>query len=169
MKFDPEKPYNQLPLLPPKKDIETKVILKKALEANKALAELKGACNSIPNPEILITSITLQEAKSSSEIENIFTTNDKMYKAHTAQLTNFDSSTKEVLRYKEALWEGFNSLKEKDLLTTNLYIKIYQKIKETNAGIRVTTGTKIADGKGKAIFTPPEAEDLIRKLLHNLE
>jgi len=85
-KFNPQEPYNDLPVLPPKTDIESKAILKKALKANKALAELKGASNSIPNPEILITSITLQEAKSSSEIENIVTTNDKLYKAYSSKL-----------------------------------------------------------------------------------
>jgi Fic family protein len=169
MKFKPEQPYNDLPLLPPETDIETKKILKKSVSANRALAELKGAANSIPNPEILITSITLQEAKSSSAIENVVTTNDKLFKAFAAQSQKFDAETKEVLRYREALWEGFNELCNKEILTTNLFIKIFQKIKETNAGIRKTPGTKLTDGNGKIIYSPPEGEQLIRKLLHNLE
>lgn len=168
-KFNPKEPYNDLPLLPPKADIETKAVLKKALEANKALAELKGASNSIPNPEILITSITLQEAKSSSEIENIVTTNDKLYKAYSSQLTTFDSQTKEVLRYKDALWKGFNELKEKNLLTTNLFVKLYQIIKENDGGIRKTPGTKLTKENGDIVYTPPEGEELIRSLLKNLE
>lgn len=155
MKFDPEEPFNDLPLLLPKKDIETKAILRKALLANKTLSELKGASNSIPNPEILITSITLQEAKSSSEIENIVTTNDKLYKAYSSQLTNFDSNTKEVLRYKDALWKGFNMLKENNLLTTNLFIKLYQIIKENDGGIRKTPGTKLTKDSGDIVYTPP--------------
>lgn len=169
MKIDPNKPYNELPLLPPKVDLESKLILKKAISANKALAELKGATNSIPNPEILITSITLQEAKSSSEIENVVTTNDKLFKALSAKSQNIDPATKEVIRYREALWEGYNQLKKNELLTTNLFIKIFQKIKETDAEIRKTPGTKLADGSGKIIYTPPEGENFIRKLLYNLE
>ena len=168
-KFNPEQPYNELPLLPPKAEIESKKILKKTVSASRALAELKGATNSIPNPEILITSITLQEAKSSSAIENIVTTNDKLFKAFSAKAQIIDAPTKEVLRYREALWEGFNQLKKNELLTTNLFIKIFRKIKETDAEIRKTPGTKLADGSGKVIYTPPEGEQLIRKLLHNLE
>ena len=168
MNFIPEQSYNDLPLLPPKAEIETKNILKKTVSASRALAELKGAANSIPNPEILITSITLQEAKSSSAIENVVTTNDKLFKAFTAKM-QFDVATEEVLRYRDALWEGFNELHNKEILTTNLFIKIYQKIKETDAGIRKTPGTKLADGNGKIIYSPPEGEQLIRKLLHNLE
>ena len=162
MNFIPEQPYNDLPLLPPKAEIETKNILKKTVSASRALAELKGAANSIPNPEILITSITLQEAKSSSAIENVVTTNDKLFKAFTAKM-QFDVATEEVLRYRDALWEGFNELHNKEILTTNLFIKIYQKIKETDAGIRKTPGTKLADGNGKIIYSPPEGEQLIRK------
>lgn len=169
MKFNPNKPYNELPLLPPKAEVETIKILKKTVSASRALAELKGATNSIPNPEILITSIILQEAKSSSAIENVLTTNDKLFKALSAKTQNIDPQTKEVLRYREALWEGFNELKKNELLTTNLFIKIFQKIKETDAAIRKTPGTKLVDGNGKVIYTPPEGEQLIRKLLHNLE
>ncbi|MCX7611614.1 MAG: Fic family protein [Ignavibacterium sp.] len=169
MKIDPSKPYNELPLLPPKVDVETKKVLKKTISAARALAELKGAANSIPNPEILITSITLQEAKTSSAIENVVTTNDKLFKAFSAKAQNIDTATKEVLRYREALWEGFNQLKKNELLTTNLFIKIFQKIKETNAEIRKTPDIKLIDGRGNIIYTPPEGEQLIRELLYNLE
>ena len=135
MAFEADKPYNELPLLPPRAEIDTKKILRKTVSASRALAELKGATNSIPNPEILITSITLQEAKSSSAIENVVTTNDKLFKAFSAKSRNIDPQTKEVIRYREALWEGFNQLKKNELLTTNLFIKIFQKIKETDAEI----------------------------------
>ena len=111
MKYDPHKPYNQLPLLPPRKDLETKAILKKAIAAGRALAELKGIGSTIPNQTILVNTIALQEAKSSSEIENIVTTNDALFKAFSARSSHVDAATKEVLRYREALWEAFSTLK----------------------------------------------------------
>lgn len=169
MSFDPNKPYNKLPLLPPEKDIESKEILKKALNASDALAELKGLANSIPNPAILINSIILREAKSSSEIENIITTDDDLYKAFSSKTKNVNPATKEVLSYREALWFGFNELKKLPLLTTNLFESIYRKIINTSAGIRKTPGTKLVNNKGKTIYTPPEGERLIRDLLANLE
>lgn len=167
--FNKEIPYNNLPLLPPKIDLETKEILKAAISANKALAELKGVANTIPNQSILISTLPLQEARSSSEIENVITTNDKLYEAMASSANNFDPQTKEVLRYREALWEGYKELQTRKLLTTNLYIRIYQKIKETNAGIRVTPGTKISNSKGEIVYTPPEGEEVIRNKLRNLE
>ncbi len=167
--YNKEKPYNDLPLLPPKADIETKEILKAAIDANRSLAELKGIAKTIPNQSILISALPLQEARSSSEIENVVTKNDKLYEAIASSANNYDPQTKEVLRYREALWEGYNELKERGLLTTNLYTKIYQKIKETNAGIRVTPGTKISNSRGEVIYTPPEGEQIIRDKLKNLE
>ena len=167
--FNKEKPYNDLPLLPPKTELETKEILKSAIDANRALSELKGIANTIPNQSILISTLPMQEARSSSEIENIITTNDKLYEAIASSTNNYDPQTKEVLRYREALWEGFNQLKECELLTTNLFIRIYQIIKETNAGVRVTPGTKISNSKTEIIYTPPEGENIIREKLANLE
>lgn len=170
MSFDPNNPYNDLPLLPPEFDIESKAILKKVTEAARALSKLNGATKTIPNPAILITSITLQEAKFSSQIENIITTDDKLYQAFTAKSQTPDSGTKEVLRYREALWDGFNGLKMKELLTTNLFINIFQKIKQTDAEIRKTPGTQFIDAlSGKVIYTPPENESNLRNLLKNLE
>ena len=169
MKFNSHIPYNDLPTLPPKIDIETKAILKKAINANKALAGLKGVCRTIPNPLIVVNAIILQEAKDSSEIENIVTTNDQLYEAFTETIKKYDAHTKEVLRYRVALWEGFNRLKRNNLLTTNLYINVYNVIKATSAGIRRTPGTKIATSTGKVLYTPPEGEDIIRDKLGNLE
>lgn len=167
--FNKDIPYSELPLLPPNIDLETKEILKAAISANKALAELKGAAKTIPNQSILISTLPLKEARSSSEIENIITTNDKLYEAIASSANNFDPQTKEVLRYREALWEGYKELQTRKLLTTNLYIRIYQKIKDTNAGIRVTPGTKISNSKGEVVYTPPEGEEVIRNKLRNLE
>ena len=115
MSFDPRKPFNDLPLLPPKTDIETKAILKKAITAGRALAELKGLGDTIPNQSILVNSLILQEAKASSEIENIITTNDALFRAFSAQTGQIDPTTKEVLRYRQALWEGFHTLNQRQV------------------------------------------------------
>ncbi len=170
MTFDPLKPFNNLPLLPPKADVETKAVLRKAIAAGRALAELKGLGETIPNQSMLINTLILQEAKASSEIENIITTNDALFKAFTAASQQFDPATKEVLRYREALWEGYNDLKKKPVLTTNLFIKIVRTIKQTDAGIRNLPGTVIGNQRtGQVIFTPPQGEAIIREKLKNLE
>ncbi len=167
--FNRNKPYNDLPLLPPETELENSEILKAAIDANKALAELKGIANIIPNQAILVNTLPMQEARSSSEIENVLTTSDKLYEALAAKTEEQDPQTKEVLRYKEALWEGYEKLKKNNLLTTNLFISIFQKIKETTAGIRNTPGTKITTSTGEVIYTPPEGENVIREMLSNLE
>jgi len=170
MSFKPEKPYNDLPLLPPKAEIETKATLKKAISAGRALAELKGLGETIPNQAILVNSIILQEAKASSEIENIITTHDALFRAFSAKTSQIDPATKEVLRYREALWEGFSSLEDRPFLTTNLFIRIVQTIRANKAGIRNTPGTKVANAvTGEVVFTPPEGEAIIRDKLKNLE
>ncbi len=170
MSFDPQKPYNDLPLLPPKQDIETRNILRKTITAGRALAELKGLGETIPNQSMLVNSVVLQEAKASSEIENIITTDDALFRAFTAKTSRVDPSTKEVLRYREALWEGYNELKKRPILATNLFVKLVQRIKENQAGIRRTPGTTISNAvTGEIIYTPPEGEAIIRDKLKNLE
>ncbi|MCJ7554286.1 MAG: Fic family protein, partial [Ignavibacteriaceae bacterium] len=167
--FDRTKPYNSLPLLPPRENLANEEILREAIKANKALAELKGIAHTIPNQAILVNTLPLQEARISSEIENVLTTNDLLYEALSASKNNYDPQTKEVLRYREALWTGYNELKKRGLLTTNLFVKLYQKIKETDAGIRNTPGTTIRNSKGEIIYTPPEGEKIIRDMLKNIE
>jgi Fic family protein len=170
MNFDPLKPYNELPLLPPKENIETNAILKKTVTAGRALAELKGLGKTIPNQAMLLNTIVLQEAQSSSEIENIITTTDALFRALTVKTSQVDAATKEVLRYREALSEAYRTLKKRPLLTTNLFIKIYQTIKENRAGIRSVPGTTIANAAtGEVIYIPPVGESLIRDKLKNLE
>lgn len=169
MKYNPLEPYNELPLLPPDHDVETRAVLKKAISAGRALAELKGLGQTIPNQAILIDSLILQEAKASSEIENIITTNDALFKAFSATTGKIDSATKEVLRYRQALWEGFNALKKRPL-STNLFVSIFQAIKQSDAGIRMMPGTAIKNmGTGRIVYTPPEGEKIIRDKLNNLE
>ena len=170
MTFDPLRPYNDLPPLPPKADIETKAILKKVITAGRTLAELKGLGDTIPNQSILVNSLLLQEAKASSEIENVITTNDALFRAFTAQTGKVDPPTKEVLRYRQALWEGFDTLRQRQVLTTNLFVGVVQTIKQNKAGIRNTPGTTISNATtGEVIYTPPEGETIIRDKLKNLE
>lgn len=170
MPFDPQTPHNDLPLLPPPGELETRAVLKKAIAANKALAELKGAGELIPDQSLLIQTIGLQEAKLSSEIENIVTTNDELYRAFADQGQRSNPHTKEVLRYKDALWHGFKIIKEENRpLTTRLFEELFQIIKETTAGVRRTPGTKLANPLGEVIYTPPEGESIIRDKLANLE
>ncbi|MFA6292835.1 MAG: Fic/DOC family N-terminal domain-containing protein, partial [Victivallales bacterium] len=129
MSFTPDKPYNDLPLLPPKAEIETKTILKQVIKSRAALAELNGKALIIPNQDILINNITLQEAKDSSEIENVFTTSDNLFRAFSANMKNPDPATKEVLSYREALWAAHKELQETGKFTTDLFIKTAKMLK----------------------------------------
>jgi len=167
--FKREIPYNDLPLLPPKMELETKKVLLKTISASRALAQLNGALINLPNPRLFLDTIHLQEAKASSEIENIITTNDDLYKSVVAEKKFENPATKEVLSYKEALWLGLERLDSKPFITTNLCIEIVQCIKQNTAGIRVTPGTTLSNTKGEVIYTPPTGVEVIREKLANLE
>lgn len=167
MPFDRNQPYNDLPLLPPACELETKAILKQAISANRALANLRGLAGQIPNQGMLINSITLQEARLSSEIENIVTTNDDLYRADADADGRADPHTKEVLRYRQALHHGFAALKERPL-TTNLFIEIAQLIKQSDIGIRAIPGVALKNG-ADVIYTPPVGDSVIRDKLSDLE
>jgi Fic family protein len=168
-KFNRVTPYNDLPLLPPKADIETKNILRKTISSGRALAQLNGALLNLPNPTLFLDTIYLQEAKASSEVENIITTNDELYKSMVADKKVDNAPTKEVLSYKEAVWMGLEELKTKPFITTNLCIKIVQCIKQNNASIRNTPGTTLSNTEGEVVYTPPIGEAIIREKLANLE
>jgi Fic family protein len=167
--FDKAKPFNNLPLLPPTTDLETKEILTKTIKASRALAQLNGAIRNLPNPSLFLDTLHLQEAKASSEIENIVTTNDDLYQAVVADKKFDNPATKEVISYKEAIWLGFKRLEENPFITTNLCIEIVQCIKQNTAGIRTTLGTTLSNSKGDIIYTPPSGEDVIREKMANLE
>jgi Fic family protein len=170
MVFNPASSYNDLPLLPPSADVETKAVLKRVASAGRSLAELKGLGATIPNQSILVNSLVLREAKASSEIENIVTTNDALFRAFTSSSSRDDPATKEVLRYRAALWEGFNELKKRGLMTTDLFVKLVQIINEHQTGIRVLPGTVIQNRRtGAVLYTPPTGESVIREKLKNLE
>ncbi len=167
--MDPSKPYNDLPFIPPKKSLETPKVLKKAIAANRELAELKGAGPLIPNQSVLIQTLGLQEAKLSSEIENIVTTNDELYRAYADSAMKTDPHTKEVLRYEEALWYGYEAVVKKNrLCSTALFEEISGIIIEKNAGIRKLPGTQLKNPFGEVIYTPPEGEAVLRDKLDNL-
>jgi len=169
MKIDKSKPFNQLPPLPPEKEIESKIILKKAASSHRYLAELKGIANTIPNQTILINSLILQEARSSSEIENVVTTNDKLFEAFSSSARSIDPQTKEVLRYRQALWTGYKRLIKRQVFSTNLFVDIFRIIKQTDEKIRTNPGTRITDGRGTIVYTPPEGERVIKDKLGKLE
>ena len=166
-----EKAFNALPFLPPAKaKIETVRILRQLVKSSVALAELKGITHILPNPEILLNAVILKEARASSEIENVITTQDKLYQALSAKGIQIDTATKEVLRYREAMLFGVNFIKKKSFLSTNAIIEIQRILEENNAGIRKLPGTALRNAAtGKIIYTPPNNLDTITKLLRNYE
>jgi Fic family protein len=169
MPFDRSKPFNQLPDLPPAVELETNAVLKRCIAARSAIAELKGVGDTIPNQTLLIRSIGLQEARSSSEIENIVTTTDDLYQALADSIDKTTPATKEVLRYQEALHFGFSELRKRPVLTTSLFCELASYIKQCDMNVRTMPGTRIEAGSGNIIYTPPEGEAVIRAKLKNLE
>ena len=159
-----------IPTLPLAFDVESKEILRQVNKANRALAELKGVATTIPNEAILINTLTLQEAKESSEIENIVTTQDDLYKAEIdvgKQLIT--AATKEVLRYRETLQLGFQLVKEDAQLSNKIVKKIQMYLVGNQAGFRSQAGTMLKNGQGETVYTPPQSRDDIERAMANLE
>lgn len=161
----------KIPLLPLPYDLETKTVLRQANKANRKLAELKGVAQTIPNERILISSLTLQEAKDSSAVENIVTTQDDLYRAGLdAGFTLIGAATKEVLFYREAINEGFKLVRNKNILTLNDIKRIQEVLEQNSAGFRTTPGTQIKrSSDGAVIYTPPQDGQRIVELMSNLE
>ena len=167
--FDPGKPYNDLPLLPPAQNLETLAVMRKCVAAGRALAGLKEAAGLIPNQDVLINTIPLREARDSSAIENIVTTNDSLFKYANINAEQADDATKETLRYRTALMEGFRDIQTKPL-TTRTAVMVCRAIKNVDLDIRQVPGTALAhQPSGKIIYTPPEGERVLRDKLANLE
>lgn len=160
----------KIPFLPLGIDLETKEILKQLNKSNKQLAELKGVAQTIPNEALLINSLALQEAKDSSEVENIVTTHDELYKADL-RTENFISSaaTKEVLNYKEAILSGFKLIRKDKLLTNNVIKQIQEILEGNKAGFRSVPGTTLKNNKNEIVYTPPQDSIEIERLMANLE
>ena len=169
MSWHPEKPYNDLPLLPPAVELETKAVLKRCITARAALAELKQAAELIPNQAMLINTLPLLEAKDSSEIENIVTTTDKLFQFAGRDDALADPATKEALRYRRALYEGWQTLAKRPI-NTNMAESICSQIKGVDMAVRKVPGTALANDKtGEIISTPPAGEKGLRDLLSNWE
>ena len=163
----PDGPYNNLPLLPPAIDLESRAILKTCIEARAALAELRGAGELLPNQSILINSIPLLEAQASSEIENIVTTADKLFQYASQPDAQTDNATKETLRYRTALKSGFEMLGETPV-SAQLAIKVCSMVKGREMDIRVGEGIALMnDATGEIIYTPPDGAGRLRQLLSN--
>ena len=156
------------PKLPLEHDVESKPILKQIIRANRSLAELKGTARSIPNQSILINALSLQEAKDSSEIENVVTTHDELYRA-SVSTENISNDAKEVQRYREALFLGFELITEHKLLLKRHIVQIQQKLENNDAGIRTQSGTVLKNGNGEVIYMPPQNYNDIQDLMDNLE
>lgn len=151
-------------------DLETIATLKASLEANKALAELKGVAATIPNQQMLLSTLSLQEAKSSSEIENIVTTHDEIYQSNYDDNFFASINAKEVHSYAAAMRIGFDTIKNTGLLTSNTIIQVQQTLEENNAGFRTQAGTQLKnDRTGEVIYTPPQNIDDIQRLMTDLE
>ncbi|KPL55011.1 addiction module protein [Prosthecomicrobium hirschii] len=164
MPFSPEQPFNDLPPLPPAPELETRAVLKALIEARAALAELKATSALIPEPSVLINAIPLLEAQASSEIENIVTTTDRLFQ-YAGDESGADSATKEALRYRTALREGFESLATRPL-TTATAVQVCRRIKGIALDIRATPGTMLLnDATGRVVYTPPVGADRIRDML----
>ena len=159
-----------IPVLPLPYDLETKEVLKELANANRKLAELKGVAQTIPNEDILISSLTLQEAKDSSEVENIVTTQDELYKAGLQIKTQIaNAATKEVLRYRESISSGFNLVRKNKLLTLNIIKNIQENLVDNNVGFRRTPGTFLQNDRKEIVYTPPQDKTEIEKYMKNLE
>lgn len=162
--------YN-IPHLPLSYDLETKAVLKQLNQANRRLAELKGVALTIPNENILVSTLTLQEAKDSSEVENIVTTQDDLYQGAAESFSDFvaNAATKEVLNYREALQHGFLLVKEKTVLTSSVIKEIQKMLEHNSAGFRSVPGTALKRSDGKTVYTPPQDKHTILELMDNLE
>ena len=155
--------------LPIQQELETKPVLKAVAKAHRALAELKGVVRLIPNEDILVNSLTLYEAKKSSEIENIVTTHDELFRAEIMLGDEINAATKEVKNYELALKEGFRLVKDTGIITYNTILKLQAILENNQAGIRSLPGTSLKNSKtGEVIYTPPQEKVAIESLLDNL-
>jgi Fic family protein len=133
-------------------------ILKRLAAASRQLAELKGVAASIPNQAILVNTLGMQEAKDSSAIENIVTTHDDLFRDDAFPEEDWNPAAKEVLRYRQALWTGFNAVRDTGLLTNNHILHVQRELERNNAGFRRLPGTELKDGAGRTVYTPPEPD-----------
>lgn len=158
-------PFNGISPPPDREALETIPVLRKAISATRALAELKGKCRTLPHPELLLNSVALQESKDSSAIENIVTTNDQLYQAILNPIEQASPEVKEVLRYREAIHAGLVAMQRTQSLTTATALSVMQRIRNTTAGIRDKPGTALTNpATKKIIYTPPDIEHVRKRM-----
>lgn len=176
MKYDRNKPYNNIPLLPQANELQKDTdVLLQLVTTSRALAKFDGNILRLPNPGMLVNTIAMQEAKTSVEIENIFTTEDELYEAisATASPENINPATKEVLKYREALWAGYGQLQSGKKINNTLLLQIFRQIKETKSGFRSPQSRVVIKRgqsefkSGEVIYTPPSGAQ-VESLLENL-
>ena len=148
---------------------ETPAILKRLAVSSRALAELKGVAQTLPNQEILVRTLGLQEAKDSSEIENIVTTHDDLFKDDAHDEPGLPPAVKEVQRYRQAMHVGFESVKATGLLSLNQILEVQATLEETRAGLRKVPGTVLKGNDGNVVYTPPQNARRVQELMHDLE
>ncbi len=174
--FDRYAPYNSLPALPPAEELYTDIsIIQKLAQASRKLAELKGVASMLPNQSIFVNTIALREAKASSAIENIFTTDDELYKALTYQEDDYaEGPAKEIIHYREALWKGYGEIASDGRLTVDAIIQIYRQVKQTHDGIRPYQAEIVIKKRGwgsligETVYTPPRGKGVVEKMLADL-
>ncbi len=169
MTFNPRRPFNDLPNLPPTSEVETRAILRSCIAARAALAELRVSGKLVPNQAMLINSIPLLEAQASSEIENIVTTTDRLFRYANDATGRADPATREALRYRAALYRGFEMLKQRPVSTV-MAVEVCRTIKGADLDVRNTPGTALVnDATDEVIYTPPQGEGVLRSKLANWE
>jgi Fic family protein len=160
----------QITYLPPIVEVETKIVLKQVALAHRYLAELKGIAATIPNEQILINTLTLQEARDSSAIENIITSHDELFQAELQADVFINAATKEVQNYANALRTGFDLVRHTKILTLNHIKQIQAELEGNNAGFRKQLGTTLRNAiTGEIVYVPPQHFEDIEKLMGNLE
>lgn len=171
--YDRNIPYNHLPPLPPATELyRDQEVMNKLMSASRSLAELKGLASTLPNQSIFVNTIALREAKASSAIENIFTTDDELYRSLTYQEDDYlEGPAKEILHYREALWKGFEHVTTEKALTLDTVIDIYRTVKRAHDGIRPYQADVVIKKRGwgslvaETIYTPPRGKGVVEKMM----
>ena len=173
--YDRNKPYNNLPPLPPATELyRDEDVINKLMLASRRLAELKGLASTLPNQSIFVNTIVLREAKASSAIENIFTTDDELYRSLSKEDDYLEGPAKEILHYREALWKGFKRVSADKTLTMETLIDVYREVKKTHDGIRPYQAEVVIKKRGwgslvaETVYTPPRGKGVVEKKLDEL-
>ncbi len=174
--YDRNIPYNQLPPLPPAVVLyHDEEVVNKLTLASRRLAELKGLASTLPNQSIFVNTIALREAKASSAIENIFTTDDELYRSLSYQEDDYlEGPAKEILHYREALWKGYKDTTASKSMTLETVIDVYREVKRTHDGIRPYQAEVVIKKRGwgslvaETIYTPPRGKGVVEKKMAEL-